>query len=76
LTSILIFRCGVHDLAPDRSGAPTGGTDRRPGIRASGFEGEGANQGAVSRPKRSGGRVTATDEEGRHECVALTRKED
>ena len=27
----------------------------------SGFEGEGAIQGDVSRPKQSGGRVTATD---------------
>ena len=43
-----------------RSG-PQGGTDRRPGIRASGFEGEGANQRAVSRPEQSGGRVTATE---------------
>ena len=40
---------------------PEGEDVRRPGIRASGFEGEGANRGDVSRPKQSGGRVTATD---------------
>jgi len=47
--------------------ARTDGLDRRagavrcPGIRASGFEGEGANQGDVSRPEQSGGRVTTTE---------------
>jgi len=36
-------------------------TVRRPGIRFSGFEGEGAYKGDVSRPEQSGGRVTATE---------------
>ncbi len=45
---------------------------RRPGVRASSLEGEG-RKGAVSRPKQSRGRVTATAEEGRHGCVAPTR---
>ncbi len=46
---------------PARRTRPKGGTVRRPVIRFSGFEGEGANQGDVSRPERSGGRVTATE---------------
>lgn len=33
-----------------------------------------ARKGDVSRPEQSGGRVTATDEEGRHAGVAPTRK--
>jgi len=55
-----------EESRPEDGKRPTGwarpqrGTVRRPGIRFSGFEGEGANQGAVSRPKRSFGRVTAT----------------
>ncbi|MBA4397667.1 MAG: hypothetical protein C0394_09850 [Syntrophus sp. (in: bacteria)] len=32
-----------------------------------------ARKGDVSRPTRSGGRVTATTEEGRHACVAPTK---
>jgi hypothetical protein len=32
-----------------------------------------ARKGDVSRPTQSGGRVTATDEEGRHACVAPTK---
>ncbi len=47
--------------APDRTD-PTAGRDRpAPWNPCSGFEGEGANQGDVSRPERSGGRVTATE---------------
>jgi len=46
---------------PTGRARPQGGTVRRPGIRFSGFEGEGATQGDVSRPERSAGRVTATD---------------
>ena len=47
--------------APDRT-VSTAGRDRpAPWNPRSGFEGEGAIQGAVSRPERSGGRVTATE---------------
>ena len=47
--------------APDRT-VSTAGRDRpAPWNPRSGFEGEGANQGGVSRPKRSGGRVTTTE---------------
>jgi hypothetical protein len=47
--------------APDRTD-PTAGRDRpAPWNPRSGFEGEGAIQGDVSRPKQSGGRVTATE---------------
>ncbi|HBB16577.1 MAG TPA: hypothetical protein DCZ97_06055 [Syntrophus sp. (in: bacteria)] len=56
-----LFDKRVHPERPTGRSRPQGGTVRRPGIRASGFEGEGANQGAVSRPEQSGGRVTATD---------------
>ena len=57
---------GFHILswffgAPDRTD-PTAGRDRpAPWNPRSGFEGEGAIQGDVSRPKQSGGRVTATE---------------
>lgn len=64
----------IYQLPNGRT-RPQGETDRRPGIRFSGFEGEGANQGVVSRPEQRGGRVTATGEEGRHASVAPTRKE-
>ncbi|MCK9364156.1 MAG: hypothetical protein M0P74_11250 [Syntrophales bacterium] len=40
---------------------PDGRNRPAPWNPRSGFEGEGANQGDVSRPERSGGRVTATD---------------
>ena len=47
--------------APDRT-VSTAGQDRpAPCNPRSGFEGEGAIQGDVSRPKQSGGRVTATE---------------
>ena len=47
--------------APRRTD-PTAGRDRpAPWNPRSGFEGEGANQGDVSRPEQSGGRVTTTE---------------
>ena len=46
---------------PTERARPQGDIVRRPGIRFSGFEGEGANQGDVARPERSGGRVTTTE---------------
>ena len=55
---------------------PEGEAVRRPGVRLSGLEGEGAKRGDVSRPERGGGRVTATVEAGRHTGVAPTRKKD
>ena len=48
---------------PTGQARPQDGSVRRPGICFSGFEGEGANQGDVSRPEQSGGRVTATEKE-------------
>jgi len=65
----------VRGGAPDRAVRPQGKTVRRPGVRVSGLEGEGAKWEAVSRPEQSGVRVTATAEEGRHACVAPTRRE-
>ena len=51
----------VLERAPDRT-VSTAGRDRpAPWNPRSGFEGEGAIQGDVSRPERSGGRVTATE---------------
>ncbi len=60
---------------PDGRSQPKDGTVRRHGIRFSGFEGESANQGDVSRPERSGGRVTTTGERGVTNVSAPTRKE-
>lgn len=60
MIACLIFLTQVF-RAPDRT-VSTAGRDRpAPWNPRSGFEGEGANQGDVSRPERSGGRVTATE---------------
>jgi len=47
--------------APDRTDSTAGRGRPAPWNPRSGFEGEGATQGGVSRPERSGGRVTATE---------------
>jgi len=47
--------------APDRTGSTEGRDRPAPWNPRSGFEGEGAIQGDVSRPERSAGRVTATE---------------
>ena len=60
--------------APGRT-ASTGGRDRpAPWSPRQLSRGRGREKGAVSRPERSGGRVTATTEAGRHAGVAPTRK--
>ena len=47
--------------APDRTGSTGGRSRPAPWNPRSGFEGEGANRGDVSRPEQSGGRVTTTE---------------
>ena len=60
MIACLIFLTQVF-RAPDRTVSTAGRGRPAPWNPRSGFEGEGANQGDVSRPERSGGRVTATE---------------
>ena len=66
-TSEQLFDCRLLDLlisvfgAPDRTGSTAGRHRPAPWNPRSGFEGEDAIQGDVSRPEQSGGRVTTTE---------------
>ena len=55
-----LFSMRVQDFAPDRSVSPAGRDHPAPWSPRKRFRGRGCEQGAVSRPERSGGRVTAT----------------